>query len=290
MEGTTIVPNSANEGETGNTIVSPSVEKKQCNKAKNWCFTLNNYTEDEIVSILSYFRENCIKYIFETEVGECGTPHLQGYIELKEKARWTEFKLSKRISWRVMSKKSSEGHNIEYCSKDFRKGLPVRIWKSANINIPKPLKIITDLRPWQLSLEKILLTEPDDRKIMWIWEEEGGAGKTQMARYICTKYDALYGTKGKRADVMNLVYNYILVKELVIMIINIPREDGNDISYGLLEEIKDGLICNLKFETGSKVINSPHICIFANLPPKKKRLSADKWDIYKIINGELCKE
>lgn len=290
MEGTTIVPNSANEGETGNTIVSPSVEKKQCNKAKNWCFTLNNYTEDEIVSILSYFRENCIKYIFETEVGECGTPHLQGYIELKEKARWTEFKLSKRISWRVMSKKSSEGYNIEYCSKDFRKGLPVRIWKSDNIHIPRPLKIISSLRPWQSSLENILMDEADDRKIIWVWENVGKVGKSAFCKYMCHKYDALYGTEGKKSDLINIVYNYVLNKELIHFILDVPRENGNNISYKSLEEIKNGMICNTKYETGVKLINSPHIIVFANEPPIKSKMSADRWEIYKIVDNELCLE
>lgn len=57
--------------------------------ARNWCFTLNNYTEDE----LEHIRENwklpdVSYYIAGHEVGEeDGTPHLQGYVELGGNSR-----------------------------------------------------------------------------------------------------------------------------------------------------------------------------------------------------------
>ncbi len=56
----------------------------QPNQIKNWCFTFNNYSEDDILLLESKFKEICDKYIFEREIGECGTPHLQGFISLKK--------------------------------------------------------------------------------------------------------------------------------------------------------------------------------------------------------------
>lgn len=280
-----IVPDSATSEETGNTKLSSHVKQKQCNKAKNWRFTLNNYTEEEIDAIVPVFNEKCIKWLFEEEVGEKGTPHLQGFIMLKEKMRPTELKLTKRISWHIMSK--SEKENITYCTKDRQKGIPGRVWKSSNINIPRPLKIIEELRPWQKSLENILLEEPDDRKIIWVWENEGNVGKSAFCKYLINKYDALYGTEGKKSDIINLVYNYVLTKELMHFILDVPRENGNNISYKSLEEIKNGMICNTKYETGTKLINSPHIIVFANQPPILSKFSKDRWEIYEIINGEL---
>lgn len=45
----------------------------------NWCFTVNNYTAEEIVAVKSLEY----KYlVIGFEVGEEGTPHLQCYVEL----------------------------------------------------------------------------------------------------------------------------------------------------------------------------------------------------------------
>lgn len=55
-------------------------------QGKNWCFTVNNHTLDE----QSEFEvsHECISYIvYGEEVGESGTPHLQGYIEFSKNMR-----------------------------------------------------------------------------------------------------------------------------------------------------------------------------------------------------------
>ena len=78
-----IVPESSIEG--GNTN-SPSItRKKQIPPAIRWCFTFNNYSTDEYNSIVPKFRLLAKYYIIGKEVGESGTPHLQGYVEFKKK-------------------------------------------------------------------------------------------------------------------------------------------------------------------------------------------------------------
>jgi len=52
-------------------------------RAKYWCFTHNNYTEETIALYSDIERNSKIAYIsFAKEVGEQGTPHLQGHVEL----------------------------------------------------------------------------------------------------------------------------------------------------------------------------------------------------------------
>lgn len=275
----------------GNTISSTAQNEKpkQVSPAVKWCFTFNNYTDNDITILNSSFSSNCSKFIFENEIGEEGTPHLQGYIAFEKKRRPSELKLSKSIHWEKV--KGTENDNILYCSKDFRNGVKgCKVWKSDNARIPRPLKVITELKPWQQQLKELLEQEPEDRKIIWIYENVGNVGKSAFSKYAVIKMDALYITEGKKSDIINIVYNYTKEKELDILILDVPRENGNKISYKSLEEIKNGLICNTKYETGNMVINAPHIVVFANEAPELYKFSMDRWEIYKIENDNLIED
>ena len=49
------------------------------NRSRGWCFTLNNYNEEEEVRALALPEE--VSYgVVGKEVGESGTPHFQGYL------------------------------------------------------------------------------------------------------------------------------------------------------------------------------------------------------------------
>lgn len=80
--------------------------------ARRWCFTLNNYCADDIAAIKAWD----VKYaIVGEEVGEEGTPHLQGYVVL-DKVRLTHMKkLNAKAHWEVA--KGNTDQNVEYCSK-----------------------------------------------------------------------------------------------------------------------------------------------------------------------------
>ncbi len=60
-------------------------------QTKHWCFTINNYTEDDMDIFIVY--GDAIQYvIYNREVGMQGTPHLQGYIIMKTKKRRAQMK------------------------------------------------------------------------------------------------------------------------------------------------------------------------------------------------------
>lgn len=60
-------------------------------QSKNWVFTLNNYTADEM-SELEVTRPEVSYIVFAEEVGESGTPHLQGYVEFTKNMRMAGIK------------------------------------------------------------------------------------------------------------------------------------------------------------------------------------------------------
>ena len=69
------------------------------NRARPFAFTLNNYN-DEHIELLSYFAESdvCRYMVYQREVGDSGTPHLQGYLELEKPKTLTACKTSIGIS------------------------------------------------------------------------------------------------------------------------------------------------------------------------------------------------
>jgi hypothetical protein len=53
------------------------------------CYTLNNYTAPQAVALMAYPAKY---HVFGYEVGESGTPHIQGYIEFEKPTRHTTFR------------------------------------------------------------------------------------------------------------------------------------------------------------------------------------------------------
>jgi len=89
------------------------------NGAKNWCFTLNNYSEEEYDSCICFIANHeQVQYgIIGKEVGDGGTPHLQGYFQLRERRdlRSLRHQFSPRAHYEVA--RGAARKNREYCSK-----------------------------------------------------------------------------------------------------------------------------------------------------------------------------
>lgn len=82
---------------------------------RHWCFTLNNYTEDD-VTLLSVLPKGATYLCYGKEVGESGTPHLQGFISFENPARISSLKkLSDRSHWSVAR---DVKYAVDYCKKE----------------------------------------------------------------------------------------------------------------------------------------------------------------------------
>lgn len=255
--------------------ISPVAKNGQCPQRKNHFFTWNNYTEEQIVGLLAYFNAHATKYAFQEEIGaEKGTPHLQGMVMFPKEKRSTVWDPKSKACWLPLKK--TDG--VYQLKEDSRKP-GGRQWSKG---LPKPIKIITELRPWQAMIEKIILSEPDTRKIYWFWESVGKVGKSEFTKYCIVKHKVLFCDGGKKSDLINLVFNQNM-DETNCLIWDLPRSAMGNISYATLEAVKNGMVCNTKYETGVKIFNSPHIIVFANYPPDSPaQLSADRWEIVEL--------
>jgi len=95
---------------------SKEVVKKE-EKARNWVFTLNNYTDDDIERLANPYEQ--VKYIgYGKEVGQQNqTPHLQGFICCWEPQRMSFFKKQiPRAHLQVMHGRIQD--SMKYCSKE----------------------------------------------------------------------------------------------------------------------------------------------------------------------------
>lgn len=90
-------------------------------KAKHWCFTLNNYTEDELAILGAIGNElpGTIKYIvYGRERGDNGTPHLQGYISFSKRKTLASIRalIGSRGHYEIA--RGSPKQAADYCKKD----------------------------------------------------------------------------------------------------------------------------------------------------------------------------
>lgn len=252
-----IVPNSStSSNEEGNTITPRLQQPKQISPAKRWCFTLNNYTDDEISSIVPVFEEYCSLGGFSKEVGDSGTPHLQGYVEFINKKRPKSLLSIDRIHWEKA--KGSKKDNLSYITKD-----ESLFWSKG---FPKPPTTINekDFYPWQKTMVEVFKTpcKWNCRTIYWRY---GGVciGKTQFAKWCVVHLGAVVIGGASRhilAQVQNQPAN------LYIILLSYGDEK---VSYRSIEQIKDGLFTTAFGCDNNKteVQDAPHILIIGNEPP-----------------------
>lgn len=257
----------------GNTI-SPA------SQIRVWCFTLNNPTLDEIDKIDASFKVNAKKWVFAKEVGASGTPHLQGYVEFNGPKRLAGAKACISERAHVERAKGNAAQNYAYCTKEVFGG---QLWeKGFPPARAKVLSPITTPRPFQKKILDMVAQKPDDRKIYWYWDAHGNTGKTALAKHMVLTMRALY-VNGKGNDVKYAVSEMFKKQDIDVVVFGFPRTCGPEyVSYGALEEVKDGLVFSPKFESGMCAFNPPHVLVFANFPPDTSKLSMDRWHIEEI--------
>ena len=264
----------------GNTR-SKSTNKLQISPSLNWCFTLNNYNVEDIECISSIVPLYSSKYIIGKEVGDSGTPHLQGYIKFNKKLRPSSIGLSKRIHWEKKVSKSTEKQCIEYCAKDG----DILLQKGCQKELKKPYVHNIEIKDWMKPILEILKNKPDNRTINWFYEPDGGIGKTSLQKYIFTRFDNVVMVGGKASDIKHAIVEYEKTNHCLpeVCLIDVPRCKHDFVSYQGLEELKNMFFFSGKYEGGMVCGKCPLIMVFANDIPDVEKMSLDRWNIMEII-------
>lgn len=273
----------------GNTKPKPA----QQSPSIRWCFTLNmkDKNEEEALQIHSSYssiiKPFCKYYIYKLEKGlENGVYHLQGYLELLEKARFTAMqKIDGKAHWEPA--KANRLMNIAYCSKLESKVSEPIIWdKSLEPKYsPEQLMLIPfeDFKDWQKEAIKIAQQPVDKRKIYWYWSREGNMGKTEVAKHLIYHYNWGY-LDGDKSSIMCSILGEDGQKEIKAgYVFNFGRnKDMTKISYTAMENMKDGLLFSSKYKSNGGLYPPLKIIVMANDPPIEWGLSQDRWVIINV--------
>jgi hypothetical protein len=172
-------------------------------QSKAWCFTLNNYTKDDETKLID--ETSSVYMIFGREIGESGTPHLQGYMSFGRRNR--SFKQMKELLPRANIRKAngSADENYNYCSKDgdfvetgvrpmnqkqkgeSNKRRYEQAWEAAmnddfdSIDADIRVKCYNTLKKIKKDASMMTKKEDTTEKMLWYWGK-AGTGKSRKAR------------------------------------------------------------------------------------------------------------
>lgn len=249
--------------------------KTDSGRSRRYCCTLNNYTEEEYDKVRGIGTNDTL-YIIGKEVGEKGTPHLQMYFEFKNAMRFdTLKKVCERMH--IEKAKGNKESNVKYCSKE---GNYITNFDIGVLDKLREEYKGTAWKAWQLEVIKAVAEKPDNRTITWYYDENGNTGKTYVTKYLCLTNDKIIVTGGKAADSLNQIRTFIESgKYPETIILDIPRSSEGFVSYGGIEQMKNGLFYSGKYEGGMCIYPCPHVIVFANFMPDTSKMSEDRWNI-----------
>lgn len=185
-------------------------------RSRNYCFTLNNWTEKERNSLIENQEQGKYKYIcWGYEYAETGTQHLQGYVELKEGKPFTTLKKDKgfnRASFFPRAPKSNKIKAVTYCAKNLGKQIYIEIEgeklkKELNDGTINQLKFDTELETLNhISESKILYWMRTDKGLAtWRKYFTKNRNTPQGESLFYESGDWKYGLKpGQRTDIDNI--------------------------------------------------------------------------------------
>lgn len=289
-------------------------------RSKNWCFTLNNYEQANIDRLMNL--GNSVDYIvFGREVGESGTPHLQGFVSFPSRKRLNQ--VTQTLGQCHCSIARFVSKSIEYCKKDgdFEEvGTPPEDNRAGRRSDLEQFKEtvksgVTNLKQLREEHSDVFARYtrfcieyvndnieggdvPNHPLRDWQASLNAKLNGSVNEREITFVVDRT-GNHGKswffryyqqnhdeKCQIIlpgkKLDMAHVLQPGKRVYLFDCPRsKQGEFIQYDFLEEVKNGLVFSGKYESAMKTFKPPHVVVAMNEDPDMDKLSADR---YNIIN------
>lgn len=261
----------------GNTKSSPRcADGTEVKKSRTWFFTYNNPGKEGVGTVGRWLETQCDEWHSQVEVGASGTEHLQGCFKLRN-ARSFQV-LSKEFKWHIEPCRNWK-KAIEYCSKTSTR---VGDGPSSQRRVKDPMEGL-ERHDWQVTLDRDLQAPADPRKVIWIVDAKGAAGKTTWAKSRVLRDPSSTYVSGKAADVKYGLANMLesgVTPRVVIW--DCTRSQEGFFSYEALEAVKNGIFYSTKYESKQVIYDNPHVVVLSNWAPDRQMLSEDRWDIREV--------
>lgn len=284
--------------------------------SKHWCFTLNNYSSEN-EETLRKLSDQVEYLVWGREVGDSGTPHLQGYVILKQRKRMQQVKTLITSNPHVEKKKGTPRQASDYCKKDgdFEEYGTIA-GSNGNTCILEAFKDAVKGG----ELDKAVLREehskcfarysrfcleyisqhtpvpevPDHVLKNWQGKLSDYLAKEPNDRTITFVVDETGGS-GKTWFATKFCQNnknaqymmsgkmadmaYAINTTTTHLFVNCTRQQVEFLNYSFLEACKDGIVFSSKYESGTKYLSKMHVVVMMNQHPDMSMLSADRYNL-----------
>lgn len=240
-------------------------------------------------NLRKHFSAHCKKYAFQLEQGASGYRHFQCRVSLKQKSRKATLVASSfnLAGFHISCTSTANKDNDFYVLKD-----DTRIegpWTDKD----KPSLLTVDkmeatgLFPWQQSIVDEVHAY-DDRRIHIVIDRTGNIGKSALCKYLYMKQDAvIVPPLMDEKDLMQYTMSFDPSKLYVIDMPRAMKKSKLNRLYSGIEQLKNGMMYDLRYHGKFRYIDEPNIIVFTNQPPKMSYLSRDRWCLWTVRNNQL---
>ena len=243
-----------------------------------------------VSDLRKHFAAHCKKYTFQLEQGTTtGYRHYQCRVSLKTKSRKATLLGSSsyiRGGNITVTSNANKDNDFYVLKEDTKLEGPWTDQDKAPLRTVDKMEA-NGLYPWQQTL--IDETEDyDDRKIHIVIDRQGNIGKSALCKYLYMKKDAvIVPPLMDEKDLMQYVMSFPPAKLYIIDMPRAMKKSKLNRLYSGIEQLKNGMMYDLRYHGKFRYIDEPNIIVFTNQPPKMSYLSRDRWDLVTVVNNQI---